>query len=83
MNTYVFNAEVHPLGEVAVSNHLVNENSNGAGCDVRDDASSSIKLISATVHLITVPCSNRSWHLCMEERTRGSICGACPFAGQR
>jgi hypothetical protein len=82
VNTYMFDTEVHPLRNVAVSDHLVDENSNGAGSDVRNDASSSAQGTSARIPHTHHP-NARKQHLSIEERTHGSICGAYPSAGQR
>lgn len=67
----VLNSEVHALLDVSVSDNLLHEDTDGAGGNVVYDTSSAGRELARIEVLIL-----------NNERTRGSICGAYPFAGR-
>lgn len=71
----VLDAEVDALLEVAVADDFVHDHTNGAGRHVVDDSSAA----TITHSSFSMPTTLMKGG----ERTRGSICGACPFAGPR
>jgi len=68
----VLDPDVHPLLDVTVTDNLVDNNTNGTGGNVVDDARSTV--------LICKSCVVRSE---ISRRTHGSICVAYPSAGLR
>ena len=69
----MLNTDIHPLLDVAVADDLVDDNADCTGRDIVDDTS------PAMIRL------NLAMYSCTRDavRTRGSICGACPFAERR